>query len=49
MVKIYNPIPNGAEEVFSAALLREYEAFCISRRALYEPHRSLQHHRHLER
>lgn len=28
MVKIYNPIPNSAEEVFSAALLREYEAFC---------------------
>ena len=27
-VKIYNPIPDGAEEVYSVALLREYDAFC---------------------
>jgi uncharacterized metal-binding protein len=28
MVKIYNPIPGGADESYAAALLREYEAFC---------------------
>lgn len=27
-VKIYNPIPDGAEESYAAALLREYQAFC---------------------
>ena len=27
-VRIYNPIPPGAEDVYSAALLREYKLFC---------------------
>ena len=26
-VRIYNPIPDGAEEIYTAALLREYQAF----------------------
>jgi uncharacterized metal-binding protein len=28
MVKIYNPIPAEAEEIYGKALLREYEAYC---------------------
>ena len=28
LVRIYNPIPDGAEEIYAAALLREYQAFC---------------------
>jgi hypothetical protein len=28
MVRIYNPIPDGAEEVYAAALQREYQAYC---------------------
>jgi hypothetical protein len=28
MVKIYNSIPNGAEEIYAVALQREYQAFC---------------------
>jgi hypothetical protein len=31
MVKIYNPIPAGAEEIYSAILLREYTAFCAEK------------------
>jgi uncharacterized metal-binding protein len=27
-VRIYNPIPDSDEEVYTAALLREYQAFC---------------------
>jgi hypothetical protein len=27
-VRIYNPIPDGAEEIYTAALLREYQTFC---------------------
>jgi uncharacterized metal-binding protein len=28
MVRIYNPIPDGAEEAYTAALLSAYQAFC---------------------
>jgi len=28
MVRIYNPIPDGAGEIYTAALLRAYQAFC---------------------
>ncbi len=28
MVRIYNPIPDGQEAAYTAALMREYEAFC---------------------
>jgi uncharacterized metal-binding protein len=28
MVRIYNPIPDGAEESYAAALQREYQVFC---------------------
>jgi len=28
LVKIYNPIPNGTEEIYAVALLREYQAYC---------------------
>ena len=28
LVKIYNPIPDGDEEIYTIALLREYQAFC---------------------
>ena len=27
-VDVYNPIPNGAEEAYTVALLREYKAYC---------------------
>lgn len=30
IVRIYNPIPTGAEAAYSAALLREYQAYCQS-------------------
>jgi uncharacterized metal-binding protein len=30
-VAIYNPIPSGSEEVYAAALLREYAAYCGSK------------------
>ena len=29
MVRIYNPIPDGAEEIYTAALLREFQTYCI--------------------
>ena len=28
-VKIYNPIPSGEDEAYSAALWREYAVFCV--------------------
>ncbi len=28
MVRIYNPIPDGDEEIYAVALLSEYQAFC---------------------
>jgi hypothetical protein len=28
MVKIYNPVPAAEEEAYTAALAREYSAFC---------------------
>jgi hypothetical protein len=28
MVRIYNPVPEGADEAYTFALLREYHAFC---------------------
>ena len=33
LVRIYNPIPDGAEETYAAALLREYQAFCQQQEA----------------
>jgi len=30
-VKIYNPIPSGAEETYSEMLLREYDAYCLEK------------------
>jgi uncharacterized metal-binding protein len=34
MVRVYNPIPIGAEEAYAAALLREYEAYCGAKEAI---------------
>jgi uncharacterized metal-binding protein len=33
MVRIYNPIPDGADESYAEALLREYQTFCQQQEA----------------
>jgi hypothetical protein len=33
-VKLYNPIPSGAEETYAETLLREYAAFSAEKEAV---------------
>jgi uncharacterized metal-binding protein len=40
-VKVYNPIPPGEEEIYSAALLNAYALFCDQQGASLEPHSHL--------